>query len=370
MKSFRILYVLLIALSINACNSGSDVVNYSLPEFKDVRNAEFEIIGNLLGMGAVDDICVYGDYIAVACYRFSDETYIHVFDKSSGELLVNAFHRGRGPNEILWSHNCYMNSNTGMIGFFDNQQDKYVYCSIDSLMENGSSAIETIQYDIPADAMFIVPRTLDDEIVFNAPKYVNVEPDSIPPRMVLRDKSGEILASDNSYPEIENPAVMDICNREARVAVSPDGHNMAIGLAYASVLEIYSITDDSIKRESVNYYIEPDFETNGGFYPAYTDGTYQGVTDIFPTNDLLYTAYDGEVNLKRNSELPSSQKALLSRNVAVFDWSGRALEKIVTNYSIMRLCVSEEDDGVFIYALLHDVDRNPYLGRLKYKSVN
>ncbi len=365
MKICRILLVFLAILGFNSCNSSRDAATYSLPEFRQVREAEFEIISELPGMGAVDDICVYGNYVVLACYRFSDETYIHILDKSSGRLLMNAFHRGRGPNEILWSHNGYMDSENGTIGFFDIQQDKLVYCSIDSLVQKGPSSVKSSPYDIPDDAMFILPRTDDDEIVFNSPRYVNVDSDLLAPRVILRNKSGEVLATDNTYPAIGDPAVRDICNREARVAISPDGSKMAVGLAYASVLELYSLSDDSIKSEVINYYIKPDFETNGGLYPAFSDNTYQGVTDMFPTDDLLYTSYDGEVNLKKNSALSVSERALLSRNIAIFNWKGKALEKIITDYSIMRLCVSEEKDGTYIYALLHDTARNPYLGKLK-----
>ena len=85
--------------------------------------------------------------------------------------------------------------------------------------------------------------------------------------------------------------------------------------------------------------------------------------DLYATDSAIYGAFGGKVNLKQNHEKPSSERERLCTDIVMFDWEGKALRRINTDYRIERLCVDESENAV--YAALMNKAGSIYLGRIK-----
>ena len=54
------------------------------------------------------------------------------------------------------------------------------------------------------------------------------------------------------------------------------------------------------------------------------------------------------------------------RNVAIYDWKGKALIRILTDSSIERLCADEEHN--VLYGVIKDENGNQFIGRLRMQK--
>lgn len=84
--------------------------------------------------------------------------------------------------------------------------------------------------------------------------------------------------------------------------------------------------------------------------------------DVCATDTRVYAAWGGDVALQPNERLPESERAIPVNKIDIFDWNGKPLRRIVTDYRIDHMCVDSEERN--IYAILRDPEDSYYIGRV------
>lgn len=365
MKKFILIAVSAIKTIILTCVLTTGCIRtqepYEAPVFPRSAEAEFTVLTDELMVNMAYDLWCYKDYLIVTA--LTGDGFLHIYDKETGDLLMDAVGRGRGPGEVLSGRDTYLDIETGIMVWNDMLQDKVLELQIDALLANGRSAISERTLDIDRtwltnlflyDGGGLAIRNLGDAATDTAGVVRLQSFDPV---------TGEVFAQDNSFP-VEDRTARSALYMEGRYALSPDKTRLAAGTFFGCILETCAIGKDRIRRTATRYFIRPEFDFNSGI-PLCTDKTVCGFYDLYATDDRIYASYDGKTNpdVVRRTQLESRPVEFC--NVAVFDWKGNPETIIRTDYNIERLCVDSTSGN--IYAVIYDVEGHFFLGRIKIR---
>ena len=347
MRRYVYVFVIVVIVALQSCREDL----YSPPEFPLEKESAFELLSDVLYFNIVSDIWEYGDYLLVCAYDRKNNRFFHVYDKRTGAYIDSYVSRGRGPGEIFFGH---MNTsfNGGVISFFDVMSGSVVDVSVDSMASGRVNMEEKVLQ--MSSGTFYVGKVKDGYVCVMSK---NPYQESVPgeSRFELRDEAFNIVDKSDFAPAL-TPEQMFVMYVHSSYAVSPDMTRFCIASEQGAILEIYTV-DSAIRNNVVKYFYEPDFDVLYGTYD-FNERTVLGFSDVFATNDRLFTVYDGEVNPFRNG----GDRQMFTR-IAVFDWDGNPLELIHTDYSIDKIAYSEAENT--IYAAVADSDRIMYLAKME-----
>ena len=352
---------MLFCLLVSSC-SVKNRARYELPEFSSESEGVFEVLTDTLyGFSAISDIAVYEDKVIVSAVNLESGKCIHVFDKNTGNLLVSTLNSGRGPKELLYSLNCNFNQNRGIMTFYDALVAKKLWFQVDSLLNDGLSAVNEQPFIAPKWNRHIVD--LEDATLYMGSESYLYRDTSKVSRMELCDGSGNVLSSWNEFPVIDDDRKRFNMYYQDRIAVSPDETHLAVATTLGGILEIFSLKDNIIRNVTTEYFIEPDFAVNenGGY--SFNDNTVDSFNDIYATDNRIYAVFGVGVRLKENFAKPLDEQELIYTDIAAFDWEGTPERLIHTDYRIEKLCLNEDAD--MLYAIVNDIEGNAWLGRIK-----
>ena len=333
---------------------------YSLPEFKETVEEEFEVISDeIYGVKVISDMVVYGSKIIVCASNLEDGTILHIYDKESGEPLMHTLNSGRGPKELIYPGNMSFNEDSGTMVFFDIIASKRLDIDMDGLMEHGLDAVEEVYWPSRLWNLRNIALKNGSLHTYNI-SYLQRDTSKVM-RLEMRDRYGNILSAYNEFPVIDNDRKRFMMYTNEIIAVSPDEEKMAIASSLGGILETFSLKNGEIRNKATKYFIEPDFSIEGNRYNY--DNLLDCFSDLYAEDDVIYAAYGGEVRMSENRNRPPEEQSLSYRNIAVFDWEGRALKKIRTDYRIERLCLDKGENT--IYAVIKDTEGRAYIGRIR-----
>lgn len=347
----RLYCSILAVLLFIGCSPGEK--QYRTPTFETKHDARFEKLTGEELYSIIRDIWVYKSYLLV--YGFKDNYQLHLYDKSSGKEIMSTIVVGRGPKEMYGIDCMHLDFETGHFTAYDYNQNKKLTFQIDSLVKNGFDAIYEQRYGSPVWCRTTVPLHGKELVIKNPGR--NAKDTVGVSRFEIRDDAGNIVARNDMFPIEDRDVRFNVYN-ESRVSVSPDQTKLAIGTIWGGILETYSL-DEGIRHLSTGYFTKPDIIA--GNAPGFTDETILGFADIYATNDLIYTSYDGIQKAKGLMDIPSEKRPLQYNRIAIFDWHGHGLEEIVTDYNVLNLCV--DTDGT-IYAAIYDNDGRFHIGKI------
>lgn len=344
-RSFTFLAVTLL---LTCCGVNNEKSGFKKPVFPVKENAEFTVISDeLIGINVINDLFCGDNWICVYAYDAENQCYIHLFDKS-GEKLFSALRSGRGPNEIKFPSTSSYNSKSATLDIFDAIASKNVSVNIDSLLlSDGKSGISSInELDSYPEKIKIWPgHRLEGR----------AERKNGQKRLTLLNDFGDTLSTYDSFPEIENKALLPrLYTWQSEFEVSPDHTRLATTSCAGEILETFSLGKD-ISSIATGYFIEPDVNLDGAFPYAFNERTVFGFSDLFVDNSLIYTAHDGKT-LALSDE--KDKRSLFSR-IAIYDWNCNPVKEIQTDYRIERICVESDSDKMF--AVVRDNDSRTYL---------
>ena len=335
--------VLLLLFTLAGCTGKAGGGKYSLPVYDKEMTSEFEVMTDeLIGLNLIRDLYVYKSYIIVVSASLKDWKLIHIYDKESGDPVLDIIDRGRGPKEY----------NLGRICDF---------VQADSLLAYGLDAVSSYSLQLPTSSPVFVSEIADGKTLVVSTTG-STESDE---RIGIWDEMWNQVSVYDEYPEL------DLGDREKffafhdiSYAMSPAKDRIATGTMWGGVLEIFTI-EDGIRKTYSGYYVEPTLGlSEGGFIsPWPNENTILGFNDIFATSSRLYTVFDGKTGFLQLLEKSPSERELIYTGVSIFDWDGHALKRINTDYRIDRL-YADESEGV-LYALIRDQQMRSYLGRIR-----
>ena len=333
--------IMLFCLLVSSC-SVKNRARYELPEFSSESEGVFEVLTDTLyGFSAISDIAVYGDMVIVSAVNLE-------YDCTRRFALSCALC-------------CNFNQNRGIMTFYDALVAKKLWFQVDSLLNDGLSAVNEQPFIAPKWNRHIVD--LEDATLYMGSESYLYRDTSKVSRMELCDGSGNVLSSWNEFPVIDDDRKRFNMYYQDRIAVSPDETHLAVATTLGGILEIFSLKDNIIRNVTTEYFIEPDFAVNenGGY--SFNDNTVDSFNDISATDDRIYAVFGVGVRLKENFAKPLDEQELIYTDIAVFDWEGTPERLIHTDYRIEKLCLDEDAD--MLYTIVNDIEGNAWLGRIK-----
>ena len=351
----------LIPFLFSGCKEKGVDGGYSLPCYKEEKTAQFELMTDeLFGLNLIRDLYVYKSYIIVVSASLKDWKLIHIYDKESGDPVLDIIDRGRGPKEYNLGRICDFDDNTGVMKIYEPEEGKVIRFQADSLLAYGLDAVSSYSLQLPTSSPVFVSEIADGKTLVVSTTG-STESDE---RIGIWDEMWNQVSVYDNYPELDlGDDEKFFVFHDISFAMSPGKDRFVTGTSWGGILEVFSI-GDGIRKTYSGYYVEPtlDLSPEGFISPWPNENTILGFNDIFATSSRLYTVFDGKTASLQLLEKSPSERELIYTGVSIFDWDGHALKRINTDYRIERL-YADEDEGM-LYALVQDRLGRSYLGRI------
>ena len=350
--------LVLYCLLLFGCRNGGD--RYSQPRFSDKREVSVEIIAGPFTYTMVSAIEETGSYLVVMAADAMDHSFCHVFDKS-GQLLCNTLREGRGPGELL-ALEGNLSVRNGRVEFLDRLTKTMFSFDVDSLLMALSSGLSA---PIESYSVFSLLKAEDYRNDFHDMTLVHQK---ISPRMV---ESGEEMRRLSVFDDLGNlVSRFDSFAEEDEwknwadtyhFSISPDGTKLAVVPTWSGTLELFDLP--GLTPIYVGYFAPQEFESPSGSV-SLTEKSAIQFSDIVSSDKEVYAVWGGDVAFLPNRELPEELQAIPANKIDVFDWKGKPVKQIITDYRIHRICLDEP--AGCLYAIVSDKEESYYLGRVYY----
>lgn len=335
MKTNIFLVFLLIQFS---CITKQDKELTFIPIKKEIiRNVPAQIINSSLMMVMARDIDVYKDYLVVR--TFTDNKYLHILNKNTGETMRSLATKGNGPNEITDMADQIQIDKEGNLSWFDFNKKRLFYCNIDSVI-NSSSHYTIIDFESYFTNIDLVLPLHKGYLLSLGDKHSEVNDTK---RYAMAD-STKITSVYSGFPvvknETRNPESVYLNYRTSQhITPSPDMSKFVASEIYGGILEIFHLSD-SIRLQSI--------------HPLYKceSNELHGFVDVYATDSFIYA-------IKIDSNLNGSNPENRYNKVMVFNWDGEYIKTYQTNYNLLTLCVDEKSKR--LYAIGQDISLNSEL---------
>lgn len=330
-------------------------------EFRKEYSAEFSRFSTCLPSNTVKSrLSVYKSYLVLAC---PVDLAVDVYDKNRGECIMSCSlsQEGRGIARC-----CNIDSETGVIDFFGMSDSTKVSVQVDSLLSYGITAVNTEYSTDGLAGNTVIADTKYGRLIVNNINFFWEDSSGLP-RIQLKDTSGNQLSVIKDYPFLEASKQDKLIYNRDYLAVSPDNEKFVLCYGYGGVLDIYSLKNGALKHTTTRTCINLDslFASYSGFL-HYSEMDIYTYADVFATNKRIYTAFDGKTKKSDILNHSNGKSPVLYRNVAIYDWKGNALIRILTDSSIERLCADEEHN--ILYGVINDENGNQFIGRLRMQK--
>ena len=348
-----LLSFLTLALCVG-CSSGKDEPSYALPEVRKESTAKFELLTDEIpDFNAVDGVAVYGPYLIVTAYSQEQEKFVHIFDRQTGERLKDVVFRGNGPKELLLPVKHWFDAEKGVMTYYDTMRSTVLTFQVDQIMED-SGAIQLEDFNYPAWCYHYY-RLGANDFCHNGVSYLEKATKPISRIQLIDATTRETVSSYDEFPYYETDMIRYAAYLYSHSALSPDRSKVALATCKGAVLELFNVKDE-IRPISVQYFVKPNLTPTG----ERTDESIAGFNAMAASSRYLYTVFDGKTKIK--SYYSSEPTKPIYNSIVIFNWKGKALRRITTDYRIEKICVDKEEK--YLYASLRDLDGRVYLGRI------
>lgn len=308
-----------------------------------VSNISSQVINSSLMMIMARDIDIYGDYLIVR--TFTDNKYLHILNKNTGEVITNLAIKGNGPNEITDMADQIHIDKGGNLYWFDYNKKKLFGTSIDSIA-NSSFSIKTTNFESHFTNIDLALPLHRGYLLSLGDKHSDQNETQ---RYAVAD-SLNIKSIYSGFPVIKNetrrPEDVYLNYRTSQhITLSPDLSRFVTSEIYGGILEIFHLSD-SIKRNSIH----PLYEAK--------PNELHGFVDVYATDYFIYA-------IKIDSNMNGSNPENRYNKIMVFNWNGEYIRTYQTDYNLLTLCVDEESRH--IYAIGQDISLNSELQVLSLK---
>lgn len=359
MKLFRTLLLAAAATLLSSCASQKQAFSY-MPRFQSSRTAEFEPVGGPIKQNfMIRRLDTYGPYFVVISAAQRGENSLHLYDRDSGHLVLEAIPWGDAFGEVESNFTYSFDPVRGLLEYSDFRTGKTLSVQLDSLVSMGTAAIRERPYG-NTQIDLTIARTRFGRLV----SVEDFREDGIP-AIILVDRKGRERARTEGYNFLPEDSKKSRSQFTESCTVSPDGRRFAVVYGLGGIMEIYSVRPHRLKLKHIYSFIEsPDSLYSTGSYSYHKDDIF-GFGDVYAGESRIYAVFDGETNrliYMEESMLGDPQQYPAYSNIAVFDWKGTPLELIRTGTRIENIHVDERDHR--LYALYYDDNGDLRIGTL------
>lgn len=304
----QVLLILSVTFIVLGCNDKN--IKYKLPKFNFDEEMKYDVVNSeLILPSLILFMDVYKDYLVMVYIdKTDDNSWLHIHDKKTGEIIKSNLLKGRGPNEILRPESNHFNHDTGEFSTYIRERSEVMMIQIDSMLA------DKFEPRFKCDSLFGLAN-IEAVCPVGENRFVIRfdDVDGYEYKRLLMYEGGEISGRIDDYP-IENRSLTRILYGFSKLPISPDNTKFALGTSSGAILELFDIAD-GIKRTSIGYYYEPIVASDGINVDDLASG--YGFIDLASDDKYVYCA-SGE---------PKSETL---NNITIFDWSGKPVKILRT----------------------------------------
>ena len=309
------------AIILSSCGGG---IKNGTASFRSEKDVSVSQIGGPLVVGVPIDLLAGDECLYVLAY--TSDKWLHVYDKSTGDKVLEAVTVGRGPGEGMNivsmdyrydEHNLYM---------YDLVLRKTIVYHLD---EDAGTVSFVKELHHPADGVIRNCHIMPDGLYLYEGYLPGYGKET---RYTLYDGE-KVLDSYAVYPGINNENDQRAFLLGVSKGDAAKGRFVA-GTTFGAVLECFDVSDGKITPRATRIFDLPELENSGGVIKM-TDGGKYGFSTLCLTDRLIYANY-------LNTPDPTVFNKLVS-----FDWHGKEQAMYTMDTNILCFCPDEKQDRTF-----------------------
>ncbi|MBQ7811362.1 MAG: hypothetical protein IJ394_02255 [Bacteroidales bacterium] len=331
----KIILVTLLLVSCVSNKTSSDVVCHELESYQVIGTYDVEELGTII------DVSLFQEYLIVN--SINTDTYFHVIDSNTGEIVTDFGFEGRGPAEFI-NVGRQISICDSLLYISDNGQKKLYAININSALRSEPAISWSMDYPYTRDFRpnkFMVMN--DKTICLGAIKDFRFG--------VLNNTTGQIESHDIHYMPVEE-GVEDIyigSVYQSLFRANPQADTFVISLLASDYFEIYNISDNKVQclftsadSQIPQLHVKPRMGTK---YAIDYDRSIAGNIDLTVNAERIFFLY---------SEEPYSKYAAMEEtdNVRVYDWKGNHIENYKLPIPVSKIVATK--DGLLGFKDIED----------------
>lgn len=298
-------------------------------EFQSTATIQAELISDESPIiGYPYDFFVTDSELFVLCFK--EGKWIHSFDRTSGQELGAYVERGRGPGECMMCTKLYYDNLQNRLYLFDRDVEKIVEYDLNSA--GASFVTEKSFADVEATVFYHMWPLSEDAYLANS-QHGSIEEGLT--RFQVYAKNGDLLQENNQIPHLEGDDRYTYT--QSSTSMSPDKKHLVSVTLMGEILDAYDIKGNTIIKTVEKIFSVPNVVYQDGVVRE-TKDTKWGFPYVSSDNDYIYASLTDGVDPNNYNK------------IAVFDWEGKGIKKIETDYNVLRLYPSGRD----VFAIVAD----------------
>lgn len=312
--------------------------------FAQLDSIEWTIINDKEILPIANDILVSDSLIFVL--GLMDGSWLHSFDRNTGDLIGNHILQGQGPDEIINALDISLTSNNEL-AIYDINDQRLKLFSVDTYNETGSYDLKSIFRSV-----WNAYALKDGDFLVKTPSFLENES----PVRSFSIVNGKIMQIESTYLQLpeefkEEPMLLIV---QSDLAIAPNGKNFVSVTTRGGTIEIFSIQGDEIQETFSAMPFPVEFiESNG--IKQLDANTVLGFISAAADNDFWVASYCGT-----NEDADANK-------IGIWDWNGQPLKGLITDKMILKLAL--DPDSKILYGLVADNEGDFSLGMINLKQL-
>lgn len=320
-----VLAIMLLCL-VSACGDRQSLEKL---EFQSTSTIQAQLISNeSLIIGYPYDFFVTNSELFVLCFK--DGKWIHSFDRASGQELRAYVERGRGPGDCLMCTKLYYDNHQNRIYLFDRDTEKIVEYDLNP---SGASFVSEKSFANVASTVFYHVWPMSEDTYLANSQHGSIE-DGIT-RFQVYSNDGDLLQENSQIPHLEGDDRYSYT--QSSMSISPDKKHLVSVTLMGEILDIYDLNGNTLKKAVEKMFSVPNVVYQSGVVRE-TKDTKWGFPYVSSDNDYIYASMTDDYDPNYYNK------------IAIFDWKGRGIKRIETDYNVLRLYPYGRD----IFAIVAD----------------
>jgi hypothetical protein len=256
----------------------------------------------------------------------NDDIVLWIYDLNKESITQKFGRKGKGPGEFL-GISSYIIKNSNTLEIFDITLCRITYYTIDKLLSGYSipDSIKKVSTDFGIP--YFIQKIDSNRYVASGRFY--------PKRYAILDQNLNIISTHLPIPQ----KLLDLANNKfyhAGIIYNDSLKRLAVGMKAYDMLQILNTNIEVIKSVHGPDHNFPDWTGKQKLYP-------EGYSPLTGSTNKIYGIYSGETPSTINDWIKS-----FGKNIHIFDWEGRPLKRIRTDYRMGNLTLSESQKRLYL----------------------
>ena len=328
---------------VSGCGNSQSRNSSSL--FAELDSIKWTIINDDEILPIPNDIMVSDSLIYVL--GLMDGSWLHLYDRNTGELKGNHILQGQGPDEIINALDISLTSNNELAIYDINDQRLKLFDV------NTYTVAESYDLKSILRSVWNAYALKEENFLVKAPFFQEKE-SPVRSFSIVNSKTKQIESTYFQLPEEfkEEPMLLMV---QSDLAIAPNGKHFVSVTARGGTIEIFSIQGNEIQETFSALPFPVEFIESNGIKQFDTNAVL-GFISAAADNDFWVASYCGTY---RDSD---------ANKIGIWDWNGQPLKGLITDRMIIKLAL--DHDTKILYGLLADKEGDFSLGMINLKQLN